>query len=116
MTKPGRIPCINPNCRRTAPADKCEPGSEIVCHKCWKLLPKAITNRYRTLHRRERKLLKLIEKSIGKRSIGTVRYARLKGMIEELRWKNWQEIRAYLVRPEKPIGLEGFLEEMGMSE
>ena len=38
MTASGRIPCINPRCRRTADAAKfdCE---EIICGKCFRSLP-----------------------------------------------------------------------------
>jgi len=42
MTKPGRIPCINQRCKRTAPADKYRPGTEIICGKCFKALPAEI--------------------------------------------------------------------------
>lgn len=32
-----RISCAVPYCRRTAPADKFEPGSRIICGKHWRL-------------------------------------------------------------------------------
>lgn len=37
MSKPGRIPCAVLGCRRTAPAAKYEPGTLIICCKCWHL-------------------------------------------------------------------------------
>lgn len=37
MTKPGRIPCEVPFCRRTAPAARHEPDTRIICGKHWRL-------------------------------------------------------------------------------
>lgn len=37
MTKPGRIACEVPFCRRTADAAKIAPDDLIVCWKCWRL-------------------------------------------------------------------------------
>lgn len=115
MTAPSRIPCINPRCRRTAPAEKYEPGEEIICRTCFKLLPAAVAARYRALHKRERRLLRLVEKAITRGKIGEPRVLRLQGTIQGLRLKNWQAMRAYFQEPgDKPVGLDAFLEEMGL--
>ena len=50
MTKPGRIPCIVPGCRRTAP-DNGEYAQEIICGKHWRLIPKHQRKRYQKLAR-----------------------------------------------------------------
>ena len=39
MTRPGRIPCLVPFCRRTAAQDKHPGATEIVCYSHWRLLP-----------------------------------------------------------------------------
>lgn len=109
-----RIPCINPKCRRTAPADKVEPGTEIVCGKCWRTLPKHVARRYRALAR----LSKRIERLVRKEPALTARVVRLAGLarrVEKLQAKNWAAIRACFIAPEKPEGLDAFLEEMGLT-
>ena len=107
----GRIPCVNPRCRRTAPADRHEPDSEIVCGKCWRLLPKRLTTRYRALVKREKRLLRLVEKAIARRRIDAGRLERLHHAIGMLRRHNWSEIRRFFLSPEQPEGLAAFLEE-----
>lgn len=46
LTTGDRIRCEVPFCRRTAPAAKFEPGTQIICGKCWRLGDK----RYRRLY------------------------------------------------------------------
>lgn len=41
MTKPDRIPCVVPGCRRTAPKDKYPPRTIIICGKHWRNLNRA---------------------------------------------------------------------------
>ena len=109
-----RIPCLNPRCRRTAPAEKFEPNTEIVCRKCWKLLPKRMTDEYRRLAKNRRRIERLVSK---RRAAGTMSPAlseRLERAMRKREAQNWSEIRMLLIAPEKPIGLDGFLEEMGM--
>lgn len=110
----GRIPCINPNCRRTAPAEKYEPGEEIICRTCFKTLPKSVADRYKALNRRERRLLRLVEKRIAKDSITHARVIALQSAIERRRWENWQAMRAFFRPVDKPQGLDAFLEEVGL--
>lgn len=106
----GRVPCVNPRCRRTAPADRHDPGSEIVCGQCWRLLPKRMTRRYRALRKRERRLLRLVEKAIARRRITAARVDRLHRSIRLLCQHNWGDIRSYFLSPEQPEGLAAFLE------
>lgn len=50
-TKPGRIACQVPFCRRTAKADGIE-GQEILCGKHFRLADKSLIRRYRRWSRR----------------------------------------------------------------
>jgi hypothetical protein len=115
MTKPGRTPCINPSCRRTADAAKYEPGEEIICGKCFRALPATLRRRYRTTQRRERRVLDAINRRIARGTATAARVDRLHRTFEAARWRIWQDIRAAVIRPEKPDGLTGFLDEIGLS-
>lgn len=48
---PGRIPCEVPFCRRTARADKYEPGVRIICGKHWRLADRSLRRRWSRLKR-----------------------------------------------------------------
>lgn len=54
MTKPGRIPCVVPFCRRTADAAKFE-GCEIICGKHWRMASGTLRRRHSRLIRRYRR-------------------------------------------------------------
>lgn len=108
-----RIPCINPRCRRTAPVEKFA-GEEIVCAKCWKLLPRALTDRHKALNKRERRMLRLVERRIAKGAITAGQVYEAEASIARQRMANWQNIRACFLAPDKPDGLDAFLDEIGM--
>lgn len=108
-----RIPCLNPPCRRTAPADKYEPGDEIVCGKCWKLLPPRLTARYKALKRRDRRLDRLALK--GRHQSRGPQWERVTSLFTAAQGRNWAAIRACFLQPEKPVGLEAFLDEVGLA-
>lgn len=104
MIKPGRIPCVNPRCRRTGDASK-HPGHDcIICQKCWKLLPSEVTETYRRLERKRRQLGRLADRK-GRPHHFPV--------LIRLQRENYQAIWTYFNAPEKPEGLERHLEEMG---
>lgn len=106
-----RIPCINPRCRRTAAASKYEPGEEIVCRTCFRALPQSVRNRYRALGRRERRVIRLIDKAIRTRlSLPPVEY--LQGAMERARYANWRRMVEFFRPVERPAGIDAFLEEM----
>jgi hypothetical protein len=67
--KPGRIPCLNPRCQRTAPIEKYPRGTEIVCGKCWKLLPKTLRGNYKILRGYRRRIERITAR---RRAQGTV--------------------------------------------
>lgn len=107
-----RIPCINPRCRRTAAASKYEPGEEIICRTCFRLLPRSVADRYRALRRRERRLLRLIDKRIRARSISLDLVDDLQRRQEAANAANWQRMVEFFRPVERPAGIEAFLEEM----
>lgn len=51
MTAPGRIPCVIPFCRCTAPKERYPDGTEIICSKCYRLASKHDRRRLRRVHR-----------------------------------------------------------------
>ena len=112
MTKPGRIPCINPTCKRTAPADKYEPDCEIICGKCFRALPAEL----RTEHRRYWREIRKWERRITRTS-DEIKIQRMIDIVDKWAFKlraNWQNIREHVTEPERPAGIENFLSEMGL--
>ncbi|MEM7303381.1 MAG: hypothetical protein AAF468_20060 [Pseudomonadota bacterium] len=104
--KPGRIPCINPKCRRTAPQEKYEPGTEFICGKCFKLVNPDLKSRYHSLKKR----WKQVKRLAAKRGTPDHEPRRLWWQIDV----NWSKIKAEFTDPEKPEGLSAFLDEVGM--
>lgn len=51
MTKPGRIPCCVPFCRRTSKDDGID-GQEVICGKHYRAANKTLRRRYAKLRRR----------------------------------------------------------------
>lgn len=113
MTKPGRIPCCNPSCRRTA-AREDDAETEIICAKCWRALPVRLRARYKQLTRREKWLLRHAQRRFDSGDIGYSRVTEIARLIETSRAQNWKAIRDHFQRPEKPAGLDGFLQEVGL--
>lgn len=113
MTAPGRTPCINPGCRRTAPAEDGVTG--VVCGKCWRKLPQALRDEYSTLNRRERRMLKRVDRRVAAGTISRETIMQLQAMFEKRHASIWSRIQNYFVTPEQPIGLDGFLKEVGLS-
>lgn len=113
MTKPGRLPCVNPSCRRTGAAEQFG-ESDVICRGCFKLLAPRIRERYQQLRRREKRLLKLIERRVIGHAIRPDDVDRIGHRFAEQLAHNWQLMRDYFRHLDKPIGLEGFLQEMGL--
>jgi hypothetical protein len=113
MTKPGRLPCVNPACRRTASAEQFG-DSDIICAKCFKMLPRAIRDRYQQLRRREKRLLKFIERRVLRNGIRPELVNGIEHLFAAQLAENWQLMRDYFRYGKKPLGLEGFLQEMGL--
>lgn len=115
MTKPDRIPCINPRCGRTAPADKYDPGSEIICGRCFRALPPRLRRAYRIHKQREKRVLRRIDRRIAEGTISAETVERLRRAFERAGTRVWNDIRAAVVAPDRPAGLDTFLEEMRLT-
>lgn len=108
VEKPGRIYCLNPKCGCTADAAKAD---EIVCGKCWRLLPKPLRDDYRDLYALKGKLAR----RRAKRADGIVEVPLSAIGLESRISANWSRIRGFFLAPEMPEGLEAFFAEMGWS-
>ena len=115
MTAPGRIPCINPRCRRTAPADKYGDDEEIICRTCFGSLPIELRRRHRKVASDNRRMLKLINRRISRGTLPRHVFDRLRRNMEQRFETVWSDIRRRFVAPAVPIGLEGFLQEVGLA-
>lgn len=108
---PERIPCINPRCRRTFANDG--RSGEIVCGKCFRCLPVAVRGEHRRLWREIRKWERRIM-----RTVDEIQASRMRGIRDRLvdhlnrHWNS--DIITFFLAPEKPEGLDGFLEEVGL--
>lgn len=113
MTKPDRTPCINPSCRRTAPRDADD--AEIICGRCFRALPAKLRDRFKQLRRREKMLLRLIDKRIAKGTVQVETIKLIEGRMRRDFEANWQAIRTYFRSASgSPVGLDGFLREIGL--
>lgn len=108
----GRTPCINPRCRRTFDAAKYGSG-EMICGKCFRSLPLAIRDEHRRLWRELRKWRRRIA-----RTADQFKRHRMEGIERRFSAKinqHWDEVlRPAITTPQRPIGLDGFLAEVGL--
>lgn len=119
MTAPDRIPCLKPGCRRTAKREPNDPPDvQIVCGKCWKTVPPRLRVRYKNLRKRGKKLDRLIQKArrASRAQVQHSRWMDLHEAHDRLWQKLWADIVSSLQKPDKPEGLEVFLEEMNMTD
>jgi trehalose/maltose hydrolase-like predicted phosphorylase len=81
-------------------------------------MPKRLTNRYKQLRKRRKRLDRLINKALrqSKAQIPHSRWVTLRDTSNRQWEQLWSEITASLQHPDKPDGLESFLEEMGMTD
>jgi hypothetical protein len=116
MTERGhdRIPCINPRCRRTARADRYEPNTEIICGKCFRALPPDVKARRRQLEGRLRHVKRSVARRFAAMGIEVERSGTVRRVQIELNVQ-WDEIKCHLNSPERPMGLDGFLQEVGLA-
>lgn len=116
MTAPDRIACLNPTCRRTASRAKMGAVcSEIICGKCFRALPVDMRARHRALWAR----LRLVRRGILRRQnvlrdISPQSAQWLEDRAVAALNEQWEDIRSYVIRPSKPVGLDGFLQEIGL--
>lgn len=106
-----RTPCINPRCRRTFKREGDD--SEVVCGKCFRTLPEAVRNEHRDYWRQIRKWDRRILRTADALTIA--RMAAIRDRISRRLALHWDaEIKPRFVAPDKPEGLDAFLEEMGL--
>lgn len=106
-----RTPCINPRCRRTFKAD--DGGGEVVCGKCFRTLPAEIRNEHRRCWREYRKWDRRIKRTSDEIKIQRMRDIRDRfGFLIDRHWE--REIKPFFLSPEKPEGIDAFLEEIGL--
>lgn len=114
MIENGRILCINPCCKRTAAEEKYPDCSEIVCGKCWRKLPQHLRDRHRALKKRDKRIERLVMKRAANGIAKPAQLDTLEALLNRHDHRNWSRIRNYFLTPEQPVGLEGFLKEVGL--
>lgn len=115
MMAPDRISCLNPNCRRTAPRnDPADADAKIVCGKCWRLLPPELRAEWKRFVFQERRMRRRVERRIAQRSIGRETVEHIGRRLCARHDRIWQQIERYFTAPAQPIGLDGFLKEVGL--
>lgn len=107
-----RIPCINPRCRRTFKRE--HEHEETICGKCFRALPAELRNEHRRCWREYRKWDRRITRTSDELKVQRMHDIRDRwgAMING----NWDRIRRSLLAPEKPDGLDAFLEEVGLCQ
>jgi hypothetical protein len=115
MSVAGRIPCLNPRCRRTADAAKCKPDTQIVCGKCWRSVPRRLRDEYRAIRKADRQTQRLIARRVARNDIAQDVIDRIADRSDRRHAENWSAISAYFLAPTAPVGIEGFLQEVGLA-
>lgn len=110
MAVPDRIPCINPNCRRTASREKYPGATNIICGKCWRAIPDQMRKRWKQLKSRWKK----ISRAMRKRSTDQATWNRIVDQVDGAWDRLNTDIVHYFTASEKPIGIEDFLKENGL--
>lgn len=106
-----RVACINPRCRRTFKQEW--EGQEVICGRCFRALPAAVRNEHRRYWREVRKWDRRIAKTSDELKI--VRMRAIRDRISLRLSEHWDtDIKGPLLAPEKPEGLDSFLEELGI--
>ncbi|RWC91702.1 MAG: hypothetical protein EOS72_03335 [Mesorhizobium sp.] len=120
---PDRVPCINPRCRRTAAQEKYPDSDDIICGKCWRQLPVSMRRRDRQLRKRWKLVDRMAEKGTGFRrrgrrhgrpDLGVPQAYTMRTSLGRLWDQHWERLRAFFATPDKPAGLDTFLEEMNL--
>ncbi|RWP82605.1 MAG: hypothetical protein EOR12_31895 [Mesorhizobium sp.] len=106
-----RVGCINPRCRRTFKRE--HEHQEIICGKCFRMLPEAVRKEHRGFWREIRKWDRRIARTSDELKI--TRMHAIRDRVSFNLGTHWDvHIKAPLLAPDKPAGLETFLEEVGL--
>lgn len=114
MAKPGRVPCINPRCRRTGSAERYGAGSEIICGPCFRALPVSLRRRWRAYHARMRRVDRAIHRRAARGHLPPALAGKMEEAFARAGTRLWQAIKTSFSGGERPAGLEAFLEEVGL--
>ena len=106
-----RLACCNPRCKRTASTEKHPGCNEIICGKCWKLLPKKLTARYRQLRKRDRKGCRLAERKDRAGKLTDKQIEECDRLATNLMNTNWLSIRNFFRDGDMPEDLNQFLKD-----
>lgn len=106
-----RTPCINPVCRRTFKRE--HENEEIICGKCFRALPEATRKEHRGYWHEIRKWDRRIVRTSD--DLKLIRMREIRDHISAKLNRHWDaDIKARFLTPEKPAGLDTFLEELGL--
>lgn len=108
--KPGRTPCINPLCKRTADAN--EFPDEMICAKCFRGLPADLKSEHRFRWKQYRLYCRRVDRTAD--LLKLQRLKEIRDMWGNKIHMNWLAIKRHVAAPEKPEGLDNFLADMGM--
>ena len=103
MTKPGRIPCCVPFCRRTAAAEKFAGCDEIICGKHYRTVRKKVRRFYSLVWRRINRERARGPAEFWKRPPGSperIRLVRLERRAERI----WERIKREAIEAAAGIG------------
>jgi hypothetical protein len=90
-----RVHCCVPECRRSFRARPDDgPGDEVMCGRCWRTADFRLRARYRELHRRSRKVFRLMRiKTIKSKPVFEVQVDRLYILFVRAHKKVWTAIK-----------------------
>lgn len=109
--KPGRINCGGLlSCGRTFDAEKNQGYTWIICGRCWRLLPADL----RHDHKRYNAMRRKMERARVRSPDRAVSIANALERIYRLHSQNSDAIAEFFRAPPRPIGLDRFLEEVGL--
>lgn len=109
-----RIPCVNPNCRRTGAQDKYPGSDSIICGKCWRAMPARYRARWKQLNARDRKLSRLKRKTQFADPRRDTQWWAIGNRFNSAWRRLIETIIHYFTASEQPTGLEDFLKENGI--
>lgn len=108
--KPGRTPCINPRCNRTA--DRAKFPDEMICAKCFKSLPAEIKADYRNAWRQYNLHCRRISRTSDELKLKKLHAKQ--GFWAMACDRAWWRIRDHVITPDKPEGLDNFMQDIGI--
>lgn len=97
------------SCRRTFDAEKNKGFTWIICGRCWRLMPAELRAKHKRYNREVRKWERRHE-----RRTDDVRIEHILKRWHALSQANSNDIRDFFRVPQKPEGLDAFLEIVGL--